>query len=705
MDFTFKTDYNFFFILAVLAAAIIIAYLYYRKSKLETSRKRIFLILRTVSVFLLLLLFLSPVISFFGNVSRTPVNVFLIDNSESLTIENRFEKLKELIDEKNLKSAGKNSDNRFFLFAGNILKEINYGDINSIEYTGINNFQTNLSQSITSLEEILSGGNLSSVTIISDGIINEGGNPVYRVKQLNVPVNYILTGDTVQKNDLSLRTVFYNKSSFIESRVPIKAEINSYNYDRNIAVNLFEENRLIDSKEIKVIPGQIRYEAGFSVFSNTESIKKFRIEISPAEDEITLKNNFEEFFIKFTDNKFKVLVISGGPGADFAFIKEEILKIKNFDAVFRTQKSQNEFYEGNIPADEKFDCCILIGFPAQQTSTLLMNEIREIIISNKATLIFLSSRNTDYAKLSQIEELLPFTVSSYSPNETETKVNFVGKLNPDLNFSYDVLKDIGSFPAIFRTQTVFSAKPSAETMLITDRNSEPAMLIQNTSNKRSAAFLVYGFYKWRLNSKSINSSEVFNKLITNSILMLSDKEAKKKFIVETTKPVYSKFESVIFNAKLNKLDVKGNEKIRVSIKGKDFNQSLELIRKDNLIFQGKTDIASDGDYEYSAELISGNNVEENTIGKFSIGINNFEYKSTRADNMVLRQMANETMGTDFGSMQTAGASDFLSKINEKSEISMKTMKNFELNINPYYLFGLILILCMEWFLRKRNNLP
>lgn len=705
MDFTFKTDYNFFFIIAALAAAILISYFYYRKSNLDKSRKRLFYLLRTLSVFFLLLVFLSPVISFIGNLSRTPVNVFLIDNSESLLLENRFEKLKKILEEKNIKEGSSDSQNRFFLFAGNVLKEIEYSDLNTIEYSGIDNFQTNLTGSFNSLEKILANVNLSTITVVSDGIINEGGNPVYSVKSLNVPVNYILTGDTIQKKDLSVKNVFYNKSGFIESRIPVKAEINSYNYDKKISVNLYEENRLIDSRELQVISGQTRYEADFMVFSNTESIKKYRIEIPPSEGEITYKNNFEEFFIKFTDNKFKILVISGGPGADFAFIKEEILKVKNFEPVFLTQKSSTEFYEGSFPAGELFDSYIFIGFPTQVTSPVLMNDIRESIKAGKSSLIFFASKNTDYSKLSQFEDLLPFSVSSYSPVESETRVSAVSKVKSDFSIAAEILSGINSFPEIFRTQTVFSAKPSSETILITDKNSEPAMIIQNTVEKKSSAFLVYGFYKWRLNNKSLNSSEVFNKLLTNSLILISDKETRRKFIIETTKPVYSKFENVVFNARINNFDIKGNEKIRVNIKGSEYSESIELTRKDNMIFQSRIRISADGDYEYTAELLSGNNVEESTTEKFSIGINNFEYKSTRADNSILSRLANETSGTDFGNAQSPDVNDFLSKINEKSEYSVKTLKNIELNINPYYLFGLIFVLCLEWFLRKRNNLP
>jgi len=704
MDINFKADYNFLIIILILVISAAISYFYYRKSKLDSSLKKLFYVLRTLSVFFLLLLFLSPVISLFSKSFRAPVNVFLLDNSESLLIENRFEKLKEEA-ESNGNGGDDNSENKYYLFSGNLFNEINYRDIKNIEYTGPDNFSTNLSNTFTSLQDLSTGMNLSSVTVISDGMFNEGGNPVYRARSLNVPVNYFLIGDTIQKNDLVLKNVFYNKTSFIESTVPIKAVINSFNIDRTIKVNLFEDNRISEVKEIKVIPGQAVYNVDFKVRSNSESVKKYRIEIEPEEDEITDKNNFEEFFIKYTDNKFKLLVLSGGPSPDFAFISDELKKVKNFEAKFLTQKTGNEFYEGTFPFKEVFDSYILIGYPTSVTDPVYLNEIRENISRDKSSLILFSSRNTDYGKLSLLDEYIPFTVSNYSPAETETKVSAVSSINRDLFSESRILSEIKNLPGIFKTQTVFTVKPSAETVLISENRAEPAMIIQNTSDKKSMAFLVYGFYKWRLNNRNINFSEIMTDLLTNYIIKISGKDARKKFIIETTKPVYSKYENVIFNARLNNIDHKGSIKIRVNIKGSNFNKSIDLIQKSNSVFENQIRLTDDGDYEYDAELITDNVVQETYYNKFGIGTNNFEYKSTRADNEILSSLSAETGGVNFSNIDASSINDSLRKNNRKSADNITSFKKFELNINPYYLFGLILVLCMEWFLRKRNNLP
>ncbi|MEP7146178.1 MAG: CARDB domain-containing protein, partial [bacterium] len=299
MNFSFKTDYSFIFIPAILIIAFVISYFYYKHTKLDGIQKKLFTALRFLSLFFIFLLLSSPVISFLNSLVQDPVNVFLIDNSLSLTIENRIEQLKKKLNYNISNTEAGETENLYFLFSENLIKELKSSEFESVSYDGINNFQTNLTLPLYDLQSRLLNKNVSSVTLISDGMINEGGNPATAARSLNVPVNYILIGDTIQKNDLVVKNIFYNKTAFIESNVPLKAEINSYGYDRDIKVNLYEEDKMIDSRNLKVINSQNSYEVSFNVTSDAEKISKYKIEIESLSDEITVRNNYTEFFIKF----------------------------------------------------------------------------------------------------------------------------------------------------------------------------------------------------------------------------------------------------------------------------------------------------------------------------------------------------------------------------------------------------------------------
>lgn len=705
MDFTLKTDFNLLTSAALFIIPAIIAYFYYKRSSLKGFKKLLFTALRFLTLFFIFLLLSSPVISFFKNTFQDPVNVFLIDNSQSLLLDNRESELKKILNDKIMDSETGNSENLYFLFSGNLTREIGRDELESVVYNGINNFETNLTGTFYSLHERLTNKNLSSVTVISDGILNQGGNPVTAARLLNVPVNYILTGDTIQRNDLVLRNLFYNKTAFIESIVPVNIEINSFNFDKDIKINLYEEDVLTQSKVIKVDPGQNIYDLSFNVQSNSEKIIKYKIEIEGFEDEITLKNNYREFFIKFVNNKFKVLVLSAGPGADHSFLSEEIKKVKNFESAFLTQKSASEFYEGPVPDLSSFDSYILIGYPTAVTNPDLLSEIKYQLEKNNSSLIFFAGRTTDYGKLSILGDRLPFKTSSFSDIEEETGIRTVSTLNNEVFKNTGLLSSVNSFPNIFKTASVFSVNPSSETFLLMTQNSEPAYIIQNTVNNKSAAFLAYGLYKWRLNPQRNNSREVVNYIITGSVFAITDKEDKKKFTIETSKSVYSRFENVKFTAHIKNYEPQGGEQITVKISGEGYNNNLVLSKRDNEFYEGGINIPADGDYSFKGELLSGSNTVESIENRFAIGENNFEYELTRADNSILNNLSNETHGVNFSDADLSNIKDSFKSLNEQSKSEIKSKKNFELNVNPYFLGILIFLLCLEWFFRKRNNLP
>ena len=705
MDLTLKTNFGIILTAAIFIAAFLLAYFYYKKTKAEGLNRKIFTAIRFLSVLFILLLFSSPVISFFKKTFQDPVNVFLIDNSESLLIENRSETLKNTI-ENNFKDPGSgNSENLYYLFSGNLMKEIQINETGSISYDGIDNFETDLTGTFYSLNDRLVNKNLSSVTVISDGILNEGGNPLTAALTLNVPVNYYLTGDTVQKKDLVLKNLFFNKTAFIESNVPVIAEINAYGYERSINVNLYENGNIIQTKELPVNSNQNLYSLTFNISSNAEAVIKYKIEIEGLDDEVTKKNNYNDFFIKYLNNKFKVLVVAGGPSPDLSFISEELKRIKNFETTFLTQKSAGTYYEENVPDPDEFDTFILSGYPTAVSDLNLLSKINYSLGKNNSSLLFLSGRNVDYSKLSVLYDHLPFKVTVPSDNESLTGIRTVDIRDNQVFKNSGLINSINSYPDIFRTSTEYSINPSAETYMVMTAGSTPALVLQNSDKSRSAAFLAYGLYKWRLNGRVNNAEEVLNYLLSDIIISLTDRQENKMFSVETSKQVYSKFENVKFQSRLLNFDILGGEYIKVLIKGENFSKELSLIKKDNNYFEGDINIPQDGIYEYTAELISQGNTAASITNKFLIGENNYEYKITRADDSFLNELSNNTGGINLSEKSESEISDVLKKTNENSGTEIKTAGSFELNFNPYYLGIVIFLLCLEWFLRKRNSLP
>lgn len=692
MDIYLKSGNIIFLILTAIIAGGA-AYLYYRKSNLESPKKYIFPIIRFFSTFFILLLFLTPVLSFITSDSNESKNIFLIDVSRSLEIENRKN------DEGNFVKDKLPAKNTFYYFSDGLLNEVKQNNIDSISKINTNINSTNLFNTLSALSSFQ---NINSVCILSDGNINEGGNPVELAKSFNVPFSYVLIGDTAQKKDALVKNIYVNSTAFIDSKVSVKVEINSYRINENLKVTLFEEETLIDSKIIPVNDKNNLYETDFSVSSGTEGIKKYKAEITEVTGEITNKNNTDYFFINYLNNKFKILVYGGGPSADFAFLKEQLSAINNFQVTYQTQKSASEFYEPSVTNYKDFDAIVFSGFPVQQTSASLLNEIKSSIDKNKTPLIFIESRNTDYSKLSTFSDNLPVSVTTSSNNEVETQLKLVTNSNSEYLKSSD-LSSINSAPAVFTNTGSYSAKPGAESILINSKNSQPSLVILNANEKNSAAFLFHGFYKLRLNKQN-DFSPVFNKLLSTTIISISSKDKKKIMEFELSKNIAGVNDEVILKARLKNFEEIMTPVIKVKINSKDFNKEIELNKISADYFEGKFTPTAKGDYKFTADLFSNGNLLETSNARLLADENNFEFKKTNSDKTILSEIASATNGRNFTSYSKGQIENYLDSLNSSQIQKNDSRKDFSLKFNPYFLSLLIFSLCLEWFLRKRNNL-
>ncbi|MBS1491884.1 MAG: hypothetical protein JST55_00155 [Bacteroidetes bacterium] len=692
MDIFLKSGNILFFILiAAIAAAV--AYVYYRKSTLESPKKYVFPAIRFFSTLFILLLFLTPVLSFISSDAQLHKNIFLIDASKSLEIENRFNGEQSILNDKIP------SDNSFFAFSDGVIKEIRKNDFDSIQKISNHINSTNLLKSISSLSSFQ---DMNSVTILSDGNINEGGNPTELAKSFNIPFSYILIGDTTQKRDVLVKNIYVNNTAFIDSKVSVRVELNSYKINEGIKVNLFEEETQIDSKTIQTNDKNNLYEADFLISSGTEGIKKYKIEIEPLKDEITLKNNTDYFFINYLNNKFKVLVYSGGPSSDFAFLKEQLSSINNFQVTYQTQKSPAEFYEPAVNNYKDYDAIIFAGFPVVQTNASVVNELKSSIDKYKTPLIYIESRNVDYSKLSIFKDNLPMTVISSSNNEVESQLKLISNSNSEFLKNTD-LNSINSSPAIFVNSNSYSVKPGAETILTNSKNSQPVVVIANSDEKGSAAFLFHGFYKLRLNKQN-DFSLVFSKLLSSSIISISSKDKKKIMDFELSKNIVGPGDEVTLIARLKNYEDISVPSVKVKINSKDFSKELELSKISSDYFEGKFTPDFKGDFKISAELFSNGNSIETSSARLLSDENNLEFKKTNADRTILSEISAATNGRNFSDYSKNQIQSYLDSLSSSQNLSTKSRKDFSLKFNPYFLSLVIFTLCLEWFLRKRNNL-
>ncbi|MEI7483820.1 MAG: hypothetical protein WCK13_03835 [Ignavibacteriota bacterium] len=675
-------------ILVLLLLSAGTAYFIYRNEELSNFKRAILVFLRTVSLFLILILLVNPFTEYYNKSVAKPVNAILIDNSLSSRLEKRNETIPNVL--KNLVSG--NSDIIFYTFGSKLLRQgKTYSEDSAMYYR----YSTNLSQTLDDINTI-ADLSINSFTIVSEGQINEGNNLLNTVKKFNVPFHYVLTGDTIQKKDLVLKTVNYNKQVFVNSLTRVFVTINSYGYSKELRVNLYENGIKVKTNTVTASNYASEYTTSFDLISTEQGIRKYKAEVEAENDEITQANNTEIFYIKYVDNGINILVIAGSPSADVSSLKQALGRTENFKAEYRIQKQSNEYYEGELPDFRNYNAVILNGFPTDITSEEQLSNLSKKLGEVNIPLIFINSSNVSFDKLRELQTHLPFIVNDISKKEFKSNIRITANSTTDKT---ELLNKFNVYPQSFFYKEAFSVKPNSTVLGLTVQNSEPAIVMDNTSGTKSAGFLGYGYYKWNLNTQG--NYNFLQGLISTMINLTVDENTNERFVLKANKDYYAASEDVFFTSYFRDSDPLKKYEVKINISGNGKNEIIGMSQTNRSNFGAEHRIFDKGDYNVKGDLYENGNYLTSTSLKITIGDAVEEYKETRAKEDILKEIAYRTNGKNLSQKDKSEIAELLNTKNEDVKtVSVKTLfrRSF------LYLILIIVLLSIEWYIRKRSNL-
>jgi hypothetical protein len=550
--FNFTSRYPAAIGLILLAVSVLISVFFYRKSLLPNYKKYFLIALKSLAVFLLLLLFIEPSLITIVNKNVSVSGIVLVDNSRSIGLlypgkNSKKEEALSLLKENDLNKTG----NKYFTFSSGTALLTNKDSL------GFNGYQTDLSSALTNIRNMLPDEQVSSLTIISDGNFNAGGNPLYKTALFQCPVITIGLGDTVQRKDAVIETVIY-----------------AYDLQSaHLTVNLLREGAIISTKAFDIKSNPWSGEAEFDIMESNPGIVHYTVRIENQPGEITYKNNYSDFLIDYINNKINILFISGGPGYDDALFTGILRRINNYNITVRTSKNASEFYEGGIDYKTfpELSALFLLNFPTSQTGNDILSNIASKSREFNVPLIFFAGKNTDYKKLASFEEQLPFSISG-AGNEIEFYPQVISNSG---NPFADISGEISSAPVIFRNVSGVIQKTGTEVVMTDKSSGVPVMINRNEEKNKSSAFLGYGLWKWRL-APNTDREKTAEKLILQTINTTLQKEKRTKLKVYPAKDIFDYTEPPVIYAEV--YDDNFQLTRNAVIKGKVFSKDKSVVK-------------------------------------------------------------------------------------------------------------------------------
>ena len=685
------TDYPIWMILfCFLLGAIYAGVLYYKESKLDAIAKWLknsLLIFRFLAVSIIAFLLLSPFIKTIFNKTEKPIIIFAQDNSNSLLIHqdsafyaNNYLKELNALKEK----LEKDYEVKSFTFGEKVKEE---GTIDFAEKT------TNIAELFEAVETKFYNRNIGALILSSDGVYNEGFNPVYSAENTNYPIYTIALGDTTIQPDIVLKEAIANKITFLNNKFPIEIlGLAQSCKGEKTTLSVSHKNKVVFIKTYDITKNNQLIEETIILEAKEKGVQHYTISFSALANEVSTKNNSKEVYIDVLDGRQHILLLAHAPHPDLKALKTSIETNENYEV----STTYFDDFDGNF---EPYNLVVLHQFPTYSPIWL-----RKISEKNLSVLYILGNQSNTNA-FNQFQTHIKVLQSNQRSNTTTPALteNF-----PLFNLSEATLKQVPNFPPIESIFGTYLPQEKAYVLFnqkIGNVATEQPLMVFFQEDKNKAAFISgEGLWRWRLNEFAKNNNhQAFDEIINKTVQFLSVKDNKDKFRVIVDNQ-FNENQEIIFNAELynNSYELVNTPEVKLELKNKAGVDYQFVFNKTGNAYVLNAGILPIGSYSYLASsTFSG---EQYAVkGQLQINPLLVELNNTVANHQLLQNVANKYNGK---MVLPPTINELEQLIKENTAISSVIYEETDIKeiIHIKWIFFLILaLISTEWFIRKRNG--
>ena len=649
------------------------------------------MVFRFLSIFFIAFLLLGPLMKMINRKVEKPFIILALDNSESVTA---------------------NKDSAFYRkdlpsIVQKITNELQ-GDYEVKTYTFGKKFQagndltfkekqTDISSVFDEINNAYSNQNLGAVILATDGIYNEGNNPLYSSKELKAPVFTIALGDTDQHKDLLIKNVKHNQLVYQGNMSPLQIDVNAFGCNnQNTVLNVEHNGHLVFTKSIAINAQKFFSSIPLEVDAKEPGMQHYILTLSKLGGEVTYANNRSDIFINVINGKQKILLLAQSPHPDLSAYKQAIESNENYQVVL---KFINDF---NPQSLKDYNLAILHQLPGMHGEG---NGIIKQLKDKKIPLLYVMGSQTGITVLNGIENTLSITGSQAIANDVLPVMNPAFSL---FTLNEEELASLKKFPPLQSPYGHYSVRGESAILFKQQigyvKTDFPLIFFSRNTENKVGFICGEGFWKWRLYDAELSKQQVTQSLVSKMVQYMAAKDDKSLFRISNTKKRFDENESVLFDAEVynESYELINSPEVQMSIKnaeGKTFNYTFSKTEKAYTLNAGLMPI---GNYNYEATVNIGSKTEH-LKGAFTVMPLQVEFLQTVADHQLLNQLSSQSEGKLF---YPAQADELIKTIKQNATIKPIIYKQEEVKswINLKWLFFVLLgLLSVEWFVRKWNG--
>jgi hypothetical protein len=680
---------------ACLFLGLLYAWVFYRQP-LNLSNKFRYLLFaaRAIAVAVISLLLVSPLVKSVSYNPQKPLVLVLQDNSQSIKMftappsPTRRDLNGEWIDA--LGDLRNQLGDRYNVQEFHFDKDLNNGLTKTF-----NGKQTDISKALHQLNDRFVNQNIGALVIATDGLYNQGSDPQYEAKNFKNSIYTIALGDTIAKRDLLIGNVNYNKTAFLGNDFEVEILAEAYqSKSENIRLSITEDGRQVSLQNIPVTSNSFQKQVTVRLNADKKGKRRFNISIAPVKNELTTSNNSEPIYVDVLDAKQKVLLLYEAPHPDISVIRQSIENNRNYEV----KASLVSELAAIKPAD--YNLVILYQLSAAS------NGIIQNILKSKVPLWYVVGAQTDLGNFNNSQKIIRISSGRLEMQEVFAQ--------PATDFTAFTLSDssrkkISGFPPLLAPYGSYGTLPAGG-ILLKQRigaveTTYPLLSFGDEAGKRIGILNGEGLWRWQLAEyQSFGNHHTLEELFSQGVQYLTANANRQRFIVYTAKYVFDEGENVLINAELynDALEMVNTPDVRIELKSDAGKNYSFLFSRNNKNYQLDAGTLPVGEYSYTATTKNGTKPFIAT-GQLTVKPLNLESRQSAANNQLLNTIAKQSGGQMLQPSQVNQLADLIRK-NENIKTVVYEDKHYSDIIDVKWVFAVILLLLsLEWFLRKREG--
>jgi len=676
-------------LLAGLAIAGVLTWLLYRQNHSWSIRvNRMLAAIRFTLIFLLVLLLLGPVLKLILNRTEDPAVVILVDNSTSVKLADSIRAGKLLNEVRSL---------------GEQLKDNGYAvSVRALDGTpdptDFNLRTSDLDGALRKTAVDLESSNLSAIVLVSDGIYNAGLSPAFHTPF--APILAVGTGDTIQRPDLRIKALSYNKVAYQGNTFPIRAEILASGLpDGTCRIDLRTGGKVIASERRTIKRSSEFFVIDFQVpagpVADKTGIRRYDVIVAPDAREKNTQNNSASAFVEIVDSRKKILVIAPSPHPDIKALRAVIEKSGNYE--FHLHIPGVKEAEADLLKPGNADLVIFNQCPDNANITLPL--VERFMQAKTPCMVIVGQQSglrefgrvgipVNFESLGQWDEVsgmpAPAVETFELPAET---ASLLSRLPP-------LTTPFGKFTAPAGSRDILLQRIGSV------QTNRPLLLLTEQQDRRMTILMGEGIWRWRLKEFDLTGkTAVFDEIFSRLIQYTSTADDRRRFRCFPAERSFNgilpvQFETQVYNEVYQlqygipvKLEITGEDGERreygfnTAAAGKRFSASLPA-----------------GIYRYRATIERDGKTEEDK-GIFSVVPGDAEALDLTADMNLLRKLASASGGKFYHDSAIGQVAADL--VENRRPGKLHSEESFRPLIDlPLFFFLLLALVSTEWFTRK-----